>query len=238
MMEMADDDGDSFGDDADGEDEDDEDEEEEEEEEHLAPADSAIVVPVDEPVFLPEGIEPVIPPPSTDLLCRGLRLSVRTSDSNPFPNQSMPQPTPFITTPVPSPLLPSSVCPTQIQTLRIASTQALIDAVIVALPLPPLPPSLYIPPPMTIWMRFLSLSSHLAKKRQQGIRDVGYGIRGTWVDPVEAVPEIAPMTVGEVNTRVIELAEFHENDTQTRMLLLEMPIVGSRISQRVDIDSQ
>ncbi|GKD45604.1 hypothetical protein Tco_1270249, partial [Tanacetum coccineum] len=47
-----------------------------------------------------------------------------------------------------SPLLPSSGCPTQIQTLRIASTQALIDTVTVALPsppLPPLPPSLYIP---------------------------------------------------------------------------------------------
>ncbi|GKE73259.1 hypothetical protein Tco_1535300, partial [Tanacetum coccineum] len=43
-----DDDGDSSGDNADGEDEDDEDEEEEE---HLAPADSTIVVPVDEPVF-------------------------------------------------------------------------------------------------------------------------------------------------------------------------------------------
>ncbi|GKG59822.1 hypothetical protein Tco_0607450, partial [Tanacetum coccineum] len=41
-----DDDGDSSGDNADGEDEDDEDEEEEE---HLAPADSTIVVPVDEP---------------------------------------------------------------------------------------------------------------------------------------------------------------------------------------------
>ncbi|GKG14304.1 hypothetical protein Tco_0353904, partial [Tanacetum coccineum] len=49
-----DDDGDSSGDDADGEDEDDEDKEEEE---HLAPADSAIVVPVDEPVFPPEGTE-------------------------------------------------------------------------------------------------------------------------------------------------------------------------------------
>ncbi|GKD83903.1 hypothetical protein Tco_1350742, partial [Tanacetum coccineum] len=48
-----DDDGDSSGDDTDGEDEDDEDEEEEEE--HLAPANSAIVVPVDEPVFPPEG---------------------------------------------------------------------------------------------------------------------------------------------------------------------------------------
>ncbi|GKE43992.1 hypothetical protein Tco_1471276, partial [Tanacetum coccineum] len=50
-----------------------------------------------------------------------------------------------------SPLLPSSECPTQIQTLRIASTQALIDAVTAALPsppLPPLPPSLYTPPPV------------------------------------------------------------------------------------------
>ncbi|GKE12129.1 hypothetical protein Tco_1415680, partial [Tanacetum coccineum] len=44
-----DDDDDSFGDDADGEDKDDEDEDEEEEEEHLAPADFAIVLPVDEP---------------------------------------------------------------------------------------------------------------------------------------------------------------------------------------------
>ncbi|GKD13574.1 hypothetical protein Tco_1197981, partial [Tanacetum coccineum] len=54
------DDGDSSGDDADededNEDEDDKDEDEEgEEEEHLAPADSAIVVPIDEPVFPPEG---------------------------------------------------------------------------------------------------------------------------------------------------------------------------------------
>ncbi|GJT71811.1 hypothetical protein Tco_1031097 [Tanacetum coccineum] len=38
------------------------------------------------------------------------------------------------------PLLPSSGCPTQIQTLRIVSTQALIDAVTAALPSPPLPP--------------------------------------------------------------------------------------------------
>ncbi|GJZ13548.1 hypothetical protein Tco_0548778 [Tanacetum coccineum] len=53
--------------------------------------------------------------------------------------------------PVPLPLLPSSGCPTQIQTLRIASTQALIDVVTATLPsplLPPLPPSLYIPPPV------------------------------------------------------------------------------------------
>ncbi|GKG51881.1 hypothetical protein Tco_0544519, partial [Tanacetum coccineum] len=60
-----------------------------------------------------------------------------------------------------------------------------------------------------------------AEERRQGIRDVGYGIRGTWVDPAEAVPEIAPITVGEVNTRVTELAELHERDTQDLYALLE-----------------
>ncbi|GKF71976.1 hypothetical protein Tco_0208090, partial [Tanacetum coccineum] len=60
MDEGDDDDDDSSRDDANDEDED----EEDEEEEHLAPGDSAIVVPTDEPVSPPEGTEPVIPPPS------------------------------------------------------------------------------------------------------------------------------------------------------------------------------
>ncbi|GJY55476.1 hypothetical protein Tco_0454591 [Tanacetum coccineum] len=68
-----DDDDDSSRDDARDEDEDEEDEEDEEEEEHLAPADSTTVIPADEPVFPPEGTEPVIPPPSKlTLLFRGL----------------------------------------------------------------------------------------------------------------------------------------------------------------------
>ncbi|GJS29565.1 hypothetical protein Tco_0490185 [Tanacetum coccineum] len=46
--------GDSSGDDIE-EDEDEDDDDDEEEEEHLAPADFAIVVPVGEPVFPPEG---------------------------------------------------------------------------------------------------------------------------------------------------------------------------------------
>ncbi|GJS90248.1 hypothetical protein Tco_0772884, partial [Tanacetum coccineum] len=166
-----DDDDDSSGDDADGEDEDDD----EEEEEHLA------IVPVDEPVFPPEGTEPVIPPPSTDITI-GARITVRPQIFISLPPEAeverllamtTPSPSPLISLsppsagerlarctaipahssppPVPSPLLPSSGCPTQIQTLRIASTQALIDAVTTALPsppLPPLPPSLYIPPPV------------------------------------------------------------------------------------------
>ncbi|GJX02066.1 hypothetical protein Tco_0185979 [Tanacetum coccineum] len=280
-----DDDGDSSGDDADGEDEDDEDEEEEEEE-HLAPADSAIVVPVDEPVFPPEGTEPVIPPPSTDITI-GARITVRPQTSISLPPEAeverlltmtTPSPSPPISLSPPSagerlarctappahssPLLPSSGCPTQIQTFRITSTQALIDAVTAALPspsLPPLPPSLYIPPPVdrrddipeseqpprkrlylsTLGSRYEVGESSTARptrgrgidygfvstvdaeERRQGIRDVGYGIRDTWVGPAEAVPEIAPMTVGEVNTRVTELAELHEHDTQDLYALLE-----------------
>nr|GFA65375.1 hypothetical protein [Tanacetum cinerariifolium] len=32
-----------------------------------------------------------------------------------------------------------------------------------------------------------------AKARRQGIEEGGYGIRDTWVDPAETVPEIAPV---------------------------------------------
>ncbi|GKA39187.1 hypothetical protein Tco_0731738, partial [Tanacetum coccineum] len=70
-----DDDDDSSRDDANDEGED-EDKEDEEEEEHLAPADSAVVVPTVKLIFPPEGKEPVIPPPSTDITI-GARITVR-----------------------------------------------------------------------------------------------------------------------------------------------------------------
>ncbi|GJY05117.1 hypothetical protein Tco_0371057 [Tanacetum coccineum] len=177
-----DDDGDSSEDDADDKDEDEGDEDEEEEEEHLAPADFAVVVPTVELVSPPEGTEPAIPPPSTDITTTGARIIVRLQASISLPLEAevkrllvmpTPPPSPPIslsppsvgerlarcmalsahTSPplVPSPLLPSSRCPTQTQTLRIASTQALVDAVTAALPPPPLLPlplSLYIPPPV------------------------------------------------------------------------------------------
>ncbi|GKE36296.1 hypothetical protein Tco_1459701 [Tanacetum coccineum] len=178
--------------------------------------------------------------------------------------------------PMPSPLLPSYGYPTQIQTLRTASTQALIDAITVALPSPPLP-SLYISPLVdrrddipeseqpprkrlclsTLGSRYEIEDSSTprptrgrgidygfvsivdAEERRQGIRDVRYGIRDTWVDLAEAVPEIAPMTVEEVNTRVTELTELHEHDTHDLYSLLEdAQDSRTRISQRVTIDSQ
>ncbi|GJU66261.1 hypothetical protein Tco_1252520 [Tanacetum coccineum] len=295
-----DDDGDSSRDNANDEDEDEEDDEDEEEEEHLAPADPTTVIPVDESIFLPEGTEPVIPPPSTDITI-GARITVRPQTSISLPPEAeverlltmtTPSPSPPISLSPPSagerlarctaphahspPLPPSSGCLTQIQTLRIASTQALIDAVTAALPpslLPPLPPSLHIPPLVdrrddipeseqpprkrlylsTIGSRYEIGESSTARptrgrgidygfvstvdveERRQGIRDVGYGIRDMWVDLAEAVPEI----VGEVNTRVTELAELHEHDTHDLYALLEdAQDSRSRISQRVDMDSQ
>nr|GEZ76448.1 hypothetical protein [Tanacetum cinerariifolium] len=78
-----------------------------------------------------------------------------------------------------------------------------------------------------------------AEARRRGIREVGYGIRDTWIDPAETVPEIAPMTIGEVNTRVTELSEHHEHDTQDLYALLEDAQDNrTRISQRVVVDSQ
>ncbi|GJZ62491.1 hypothetical protein Tco_0618628 [Tanacetum coccineum] len=282
-----DDDGDSSKDDANDEDEDEEDEEDEEEEEHLAPADSTTVIPADEPVFPPEGTEPVIPPPSTDITIGArITVRPQTSISLPpeaeverLLTMTTPSPSPPISLsppsagerlvrctapptlssppPVPLPLLPSSGCPTQIQTLRMASTQALVDAVTAALPLPP---SLYKPPPVDCMrsgrvllstarptrgrgIDYGFVSTVDAEERRHGIRDVGYGIRDTWVDTWQsvqtAVSEIAPMTVREVNTRVIELAELHEWDTKDLYALLEdAQDSRSRISQKVNMDSQ
>ncbi|GKF22519.1 hypothetical protein Tco_0074841 [Tanacetum coccineum] len=79
-----DDDGDSSEDNADDEDDaededdaDEEDEDDEDEEEHLAPADSAVMASTIELVSPPEGTEPVIPPPSTDIATTGARITVR-----------------------------------------------------------------------------------------------------------------------------------------------------------------
>ncbi|GJV86877.1 hypothetical protein Tco_1530815 [Tanacetum coccineum] len=171
----------------------------------------------------PSSSPPIsLSPPSTgERLARCTALSVHSSPP-----------------PIPSPLLPSSGCPTQTQTLRIASTQALIDAVTAALPSPPLPhyhhlytyhylyevgssSSVDLQRSWDGFMRFVSTVD--VEARRQGISEVGYGIRDTWVDLAEAVPEIAPMTLGEVNTRVTELAELSLNMIhRTYMLLLRM----------------
>nr|GFA83105.1 hypothetical protein [Tanacetum cinerariifolium] len=74
--------------------------------------------------------------------------------------------------------------------------------------------------------------------RHRAIRGVGYGIKDTWIDPAEAVLEMVPTTLEEVNTGVTELSELHEHDTQDLYALLEDAQDGrTRISQRVTMDS-
>ncbi|GJZ29695.1 hypothetical protein Tco_0574342, partial [Tanacetum coccineum] len=50
--------------------------------------------------------------------------------------------------------------------------------------------------------------------RRQRAEEVGYRIRDVWVDPREAIEEVAPITLKGVNTRVTELAAVQEQDTQ------------------------
>nr|GEY03672.1 putative reverse transcriptase domain-containing protein [Tanacetum cinerariifolium] len=128
-----DDDSDSSGDNAN-----DEDEEDEEEEEHLAPADSAVVIPTDELASPPEGTKPIIPPPSTDTATTRARITVRLPAAISFPPEAE-------------------------------------DDI----------PEIEIPPRKRLCLFTI------------GFREVGYGIRDTWIDPTEIVPEIAHMTMGE-----------------------------------------
>nr|GEU64717.1 putative reverse transcriptase domain-containing protein [Tanacetum cinerariifolium] len=187
-----DDDGDSSGYDADDEDED-EDEEDEEEEEHLAPADSTLVIPIDE-------LTSISLPPEAEV---ERLLAIPTSSPSPLTSLSPPS-------------------------VGERLTRCMAPA---ALPLPPLPPSLYLPPPIDSRGGESSMRGRgvdygfadtvEAEMRHRGIGEVGYGIRDTWIDPAEAVPEMAPTTLEKVNTRVTELTELHEHDTQDLYALLE-----------------
>nr|GEV19213.1 hypothetical protein [Tanacetum cinerariifolium] len=111
-----------------------------------------------------------------------------------------------IPTPSPSPL--TSLSPPSTGE-RLARCTALA-----ALPSPPLPPPLHMPPPIDrrddipetempprkrLCLSTLGSSTLDAEARRQGIEVIGYGIRDTWVDTTETVPEIAPMTVGEAS---------------------------------------
>nr|GEY92210.1 hypothetical protein [Tanacetum cinerariifolium] len=241
-----DDDGDSSRDDADDEDEDEEDEDEEEE--HLAPADSAVVIPTNELVSPFKETKPAA-------------IS--------FPPEAEVERLLAMPTPPPSPLA-SLLPPSAGEHLARCTAPA-------ALPSPPLPPPLHMPPPVdrtndiletkmpphkrlclsTLGSRYDVGESSTARPtggrgigygfvstldaeaRLQGIREFGYGIRDTWVDPTETVHEIAPMTVGEVNTMVIKFVELYEYDTHHLYALLEdAQDSRTRISQRVIVDSQ
>ncbi|GJS67561.1 hypothetical protein Tco_0682125 [Tanacetum coccineum] len=145
--------------------------------------------------------EPAIHTPSTGHLLLGLRITFRAQVPLSLHQRQRLRGL-GMTTPSPSP--PISLSPPSAREClaRIASTQALIDGLTAALPSPPLPPPLYIPPPVDRSRYEIGESSTArpnggwgidygfvstvdAEERRQGIRDVGYGIRDTWIDPAE-----------------------------------------------------
>nr|GEX12512.1 reverse transcriptase domain-containing protein [Tanacetum cinerariifolium] len=199
-----DDDGDSSGDDADDEDED-------EEEEHLAPTDSAIVIPTVKLVSPPEGTKPVIPPPSTDTTTTGARINVRLQDAISLPPEAEVERLLAMPTPPPSPL-------TSLSSPSAGEHLARDDI-----------PETEMPPRKrlclsTLGSRYESGKSSTARPT----REVGYGIRDTWVDPVEAVPEIAPMTEGEVNTKWVDLLMEDRTAHQETILIVEEEAYAAR----------
>ncbi|GKF31957.1 hypothetical protein Tco_0101755, partial [Tanacetum coccineum] len=235
-----DDDGDSSGDDTNDEDED-EGDEEEEEEEHPAPADSAIIVPTVEPVSPPEAsislpqeakVERLLamptPSPSPPISLSPPSIRERLIRCTPPPAHSSPPPVPSSLPPSSGDDLPEFELPPRKRLcLSTSGSRYEIGKSYTA---------------RTIEGRgtdYRFVSTMDAEARRQGISEVGYGIRDTWVDPAEAVSEVAPMNVGEVNTRVTELAELYEHDTRDLYALLGDAQDGrTRISQRVAMDSQ
>ncbi|GKF48106.1 hypothetical protein Tco_0141357, partial [Tanacetum coccineum] len=74
-----------------------------------------------------------------------------------------------------------------------------------------------------------------AETRRQRAEEVGYRIRDAWVDPTEAVEEVAPMTLEGVNARVAKLTEIQEQDTQDVYAVIEdTQDRQTQLFQRVD----
>nr|GFB38837.1 hypothetical protein [Tanacetum cinerariifolium] len=98
-----------------------------------------------------------------------------------------------------------------------------------ALPSPPLPPLLHMPPPVNcrddipktkmpprkrLCLCTLGSSTLDHESSRQGIGDVGYGIRDIWVGPAETVPEIEPIIVGERVDLLMEDRIAHQETIQ------------------------
>ncbi|GJU88137.1 hypothetical protein Tco_1300560, partial [Tanacetum coccineum] len=235
--------GDGNDDDSSDDDEEEEEASEEEEDKHLAPADS-VAAPVIDHVPSSKETEPfetdesAATPPSPPACHTTARISIRPEASMPFPSEEeIPSPPlpPLLSSlqlppPIPTSLpLPSSLLPPLPASLFIPP---LVDR-------REYTPEAELPPCKRLCLTALTSRYEVgesstaaprpagghridhgfigtldAETRRQRAEEVGYGIRDTWVDPREAVKEIASVTLEGVNTRVTELAAVQEQDTQ------------------------
>ncbi|GKD64684.1 hypothetical protein Tco_1306792, partial [Tanacetum coccineum] len=211
--EPSNDDNDDDDDTYDGDEEPFEDEDDDEEEEHLAQADSS-VVPIIDPV------------PSA-----GDTEAFETGESAPTPRS------PHIRIPFAQICLRRVRKTVKLEPPMSTSMEARI-AEYAAAPAPPSPP----PSPLSPWSPPLSqiplplyevgesstavprptgghredygfIGTTDAEIRRWRAEEVVYSIRDVWVDPTEAVEEVAPTTLEGVNGRVTELAAVQEQDT-------------------------
>nr|GEW47229.1 putative reverse transcriptase domain-containing protein [Tanacetum cinerariifolium] len=186
----------------------DKDEDEDEEEEHLTPANSDVVIPTNELVSPPEGTEPAA-------ISLPPEAEVERLVSMPTPS---PSPLASLSPPFAGEHLARCTAPT-------------------ALPSPPLPPPLHMPPPINCKDDILKIKYEVgesstarptggqgidygfvstldAEARRRGIREVGYGIRDACIDPAKTVPEIAPMTVAERVDLLMKARIAHQETIQ------------------------
>ncbi|GJW87815.1 hypothetical protein Tco_0163155 [Tanacetum coccineum] len=182
--------------DRDDDDDDEEEDEDEEEEEHLALADSVL------PVH-----------------CMTARISIRDEPSISLPPREEVERLLALTTPPPSPLtplssslphIPSPPLPTS-PPLQLLSSDHRTDR-----------PEITLPPQKRLGIDLcpryeIGGSSAAAATRPIRGRRADYG----FVNPREAVEEVAPMTLGGVNTRVTELTIVQEQDTQDIYAMIE-----------------
>ncbi|GJV13634.1 putative reverse transcriptase domain-containing protein [Tanacetum coccineum] len=74
-----------------------------------------------------------------------------------------------------------------------------------------------------------------AEMRIQRAEEVSYGIRDVWVDPTEAVEEVAPKTLEGVNARETKLVAVQEQDTHDVYAMIEdTQDRQTQLFQRVD----
>nr|GEV45948.1 hypothetical protein [Tanacetum cinerariifolium] len=245
--------------DDDDDDEDDEpfkDEDNDEEEEHLASADFFAVLVVDhvpsaeDTEALKIGEPAPTPVPSPRRHTAG--MSVRPQTPIPFPSEAEVERLLALPTPPPSPLtLLSSLLPPLPASLSIPPPVDRREDTLEA-ELPPhkrlcltTPTSRYevresstaVPRPTRGHRADYGFIGTIdAEIKHQRAEEVVYGIRDVWVDPTEAVEEVAPMTLKGVNTRVTELAAVQEQDTQDVYAVIEdAQDRQTQLSQRVDI---
>nr|GEX42821.1 hypothetical protein [Tanacetum cinerariifolium] len=184
-----------------------EDPEEYEEDEQLAPVDSAVVIPIDELASLLKGTEPIIPPPSINTATIRARITIRPQTSISLPPEAEVERLLAMPTPSPSPL--TSLSPP-------STGERWLDA----------QPQLhyhhlhYHHPYIHHLVDYGFADTIEAEMRYRGIREVGYGIRDTWIDLAEAVPEMAPTTLRGETLRVMRVIRREMGDMQAELLAL------------------